>query len=113
MGRGIALERRHQVGPRILPDRRAELQRIVEGLADQIGRHVGMVEALGEAMGKRRLEAVVVEHIGDHHRGKRRLRRHDALGVVAHRIPHRIKRFDALSGIGVGSHGSLHREMPI
>ena len=52
---------RDDVGAERIADRRLVLQRVGIGLADQIGRDVGMVEPLGDAMHDRLLERVVMQ----------------------------------------------------
>ena len=57
----IAVDGRHDVGAERLADRGLGLQRIGVGLPDQLGRDVGMVEPLGDAVHHRLFQRVVVQ----------------------------------------------------
>ena len=60
---GIAVGDRHEVGVERLADRRLARDRLLEGLADQRGRKVAMVEPRGDAVRHRRFERVMVENV--------------------------------------------------
>ena len=70
---GIALEGRGEIRACLDADLRPEIESVVKRLPDQVGGNVGMIEPLGQAMGERRFETVVVENVRDDEGRKRRL----------------------------------------
>ena len=79
--RGIAVGDRHDIGVERLADRGVARDRLFEGLADQRGGKVAMVEPRGDAVRHRPFERVVVENV--HGEKQRELRL----------APHRFFRF--------------------
>ena len=94
VGRRIAVEGRDDVGAERLADLRLVFQRVGIGLPDQLGRHVGMVEPLGNAVDDRGLQRVVVQDRGIDEGGELRLAADDVLGLVADARPDRIELLD-------------------
>ena len=58
---GVAVEGGDDVGARRVADLGLGLDRVIEGVDDQVGADVGIAEALREAMGQRLLETVMIE----------------------------------------------------
>ena len=61
--RGIAIRDRHDVGVERFADRGVARDRLLEGLADQRGGKIAMVEPRGDAMRHRAFERVVIENV--------------------------------------------------
>src|SRR5215831_15355822 len=61
IGRGIAIESRHDVGAECEADRWIAFERVAIGLPDQLCRDVGMVEPLGYAMDHSSFERVMMQ----------------------------------------------------
>src|SRR6185295_9708556 len=62
IGRGIAIESRHDVGAKRETDRWIALERVAIGLPDQLRRDVGMVEPLGHTMHDGSFERVMMQN---------------------------------------------------
>ena len=71
--RRIAVGDRHDVGAERFADRRVARDRLLEGLADQRGRKVAMIEPRGDTMRHRPLEGVVVKDVDGKKESKLRL----------------------------------------
>ena len=93
VGRGIAIDRRHDVGAEVgrsSADRRLVLERVGIGLPDQLGRHLGTVETLGDAVDDRRLQRVVMQDGRIDEGRELGLAARDLLGLAADLRPDRI-----------------------
>ena len=61
VGGRIAIDRRHDVGAEGGAERGLAVERILVGLPDQLCRHIGVIESLGDTVDHRRLERIMVQ----------------------------------------------------
>ena len=80
------------------PDRRIALERLLIGLPDQLGRHVGMIEPLRHAMHDRGFERVVMQDGRIDEGRELGLAPHGLLGLVADARPNRIDLVERVCG---------------
>src|SRR5450755_1682910 len=100
-GRGIALGDRDDIGADRVPDRRLGRESLVEGMADQLARNVGMVEPRGDAVGDRLLELVVIEY-GRENKGRElRCAPRDLFRFLADARPYRIEAANGFGELGL------------
>ena len=90
VGGGIAIDRRHDVGAERGTERGIMLERVGIGLPDQLGRDLGAVEALGDAVDDRRLQRVMMQDGRIDEGRKLGLAARDFLGLAADARPDRV-----------------------
>ena len=86
----VTVEHRLQVDPDRLAERRIFRDEPEEALADQVGGHIGMVEAFGDAVRHGLFETLLVEHAGMQERCQSGLVHGGLPGVGQNRGPDRI-----------------------
>src|SRR5262245_14716602 len=91
---GIAIEHGGKIGAEGATELRLLAQDLCKSLADQTGVDVGMIEALGQAVADRLLQACLAEDGGKDEAPERGLVGGNLLGLVPHGRPNGIDRGD-------------------
>ena len=97
-GRGIPIDGGDNVGTEGFAKHRLVVERIAIGLADHIGRYVGVIQPLADAMGNRGLKRIVMEDVFINEGGELGLAARNVLRFVADARPDRIDLVEALCG---------------
>jgi hypothetical protein len=105
----IPVEHRLDIGAQRFAPRRIVAEQPLIGLADQNGRHVGMVEPLRNAVDHRLFEARMVEDGGIQEAGEHRLAFGGDEGFLAHACPDRIDGLQPLVGLSGDAHRNFLR----
>ena len=101
---GVTVESGDDVGACRMPDLGLGLDRVREGVDDEVGADVGVAEALGQAVGERLLEAVMVEDQREDEAAECWLMPGNRFGLHADAAPDGI---DFLDGLSPDKHSSL------
>src|SRR5512144_2272879 len=97
-GRRIPIDGRDNVGAEGFAKRRLILERVIIGLADHVGRDVGVIQTLAHSMRNRGLKRVVMEDVFIDEGGELRLAVRDILRFIADSHPDRIDLVEAPCG---------------
>src|SRR6478672_12055474 len=97
VGCRIAVESGHGVGTKRAPDRGSVFERPRKGLADQLGRQVGVIKALRDTLHDSPFQGVMMQNGRIDERCQLGLFPHYLLGFPSNPVPHRVY---LLEGIG-------------
>src|ERR1044071_4785812 len=96
--RGIPIDSGDDIGTEGFAKHRLILERVVIGLADHVGRYIGMIQALADAMGNRGFKRVMMKDVFVDEGGEFGLAARNVLRFVADARPNRIDLVEALCG---------------
>ncbi len=99
VGGGVAIDRRDDVGAESVADRGLVFERVGIGLADQLGRDIGIIEPLGDAVDDRRLQRVVMQDGRIDEGRELGLAPRDLLGLAADARPDRVDLIEPLRAL--------------